>query len=118
MQCRTDYPVLHLSIGAEGMSDAPNWPGYLSDTPKEFAERAIALYLNEEEWNTAQQKGFTLLETVFDKNLYVDHFKMTINSMISNLVAIRNDNFIGNMLQHHTMQSSKYLSRWIEEKNK
>ena len=36
-------PSVTTNIGAEGMSDAPNWPGYLSDTPKEFAERAIAL---------------------------------------------------------------------------
>ena len=27
-------------------------------------------------------------------------------------------NFTGAMLQHHTMKSTKYLSKWIEEKNR
>jgi hypothetical protein len=27
-------------------------------------------------------------------------------------------NFMGAMLQHHTLKSTKYMSRWIEEKNK
>jgi hypothetical protein len=30
----------------------------------------------------------------------------------------RLDNITGAILQHHTLQSTKYLSKWIEEKNK
>ena len=30
----------------------------------------------------------------------------------------RFQNFTGTMLQHHSMQSTKYMARWIEEKNK
>jgi len=27
-------------------------------------------------------------------------------------------NFLGTILQHHTLKSTKYMSKWIEEKNK
>jgi hypothetical protein len=30
----------------------------------------------------------------------------------------RSHNFIGALLMHHTLKSTKYLAKWIEEKNK
>jgi hypothetical protein len=35
-----------------------------------------------------------------------------------NLKQHRKNNFMGAMLQHHTLTSTKYMARWIEEKNK
>jgi len=30
----------------------------------------------------------------------------------------RKQNFMGQVLQHQTMQATRYMSKWIEEKNK
>jgi len=37
---------------------------------------------------------------------------------LSNLSQHRKANFIGSVLQHHLLSSTKYMSKWIEEKNK
>ena len=37
--------------------------------------------------------------------------------ILSNLEDHRNNNFTGKMLLHHSLQSSKYMSKWIQEKN-
>ena len=34
------------------------------------------------------------------------------------LTSHRQTHFIGQILQHQSLQASKYLSKWIEEKNK
>ena len=41
-----------------------------------------------------------------------------VEKTIENLEEHRLNNFMGLMLQHHSMQSTKFMSRWIEEKNK
>jgi hypothetical protein len=41
-----------------------------------------------------------------------------IQYLENNLDSHRIKNFTGILLQHHTMQSSKYFSKWIEAKNK
>jgi len=41
-----------------------------------------------------------------------------IQNLTHNLQSHRQKNFIGSMLMHHTNASTKYMSRWIEEKNK
>lgn len=111
-------PNVTTSIGAEGMGDSINWAGYIEDEPQNFANKAVELYLNESEWKKAQLKGFLLLDIKFDKEIYVNSFIAKIVTMSEQLKQYRGDNFIGELLQHHTMQSSKYLSKWIEEKNK
>jgi hypothetical protein len=41
-----------------------------------------------------------------------------INVTVVNLKQHRRNNFTGAMLMHHAQSSTKYMSRWIEEKNK
>ena len=41
-----------------------------------------------------------------------------IDEVFSNLEQHRNNNFTGKMLMHHSLQSSKYMSKWIQEKNR
>jgi hypothetical protein len=45
---------------------------------------------------------------------FVNHIKQ----IIYKLEQHRTSNFMGSMLMHHTMTATKYMSRWIEEKNK
>ena len=111
-------PSCTTTIGAEGMLHNNEWGGAIEDNPQNFAQKAVGLYTNQLHWEKAQQNGFDLYNTVFDKNKYENDFMSLLEMLQENVAAHRNQNFIGAMLQHHTLQSTKYLSKWIEAKNK
>lgn len=111
-------PSITTSIGAEGMSDDLQWNGHIKNTPQEFADAAIQLYQNKKEWQTAQVLGFELLREKFLESDFRNHFREKIEWLFQNLEQHRKTNFIGNLLQKEAFSSTKYMSRWIEEKNK
>ena len=116
MQCGT--PSITTSIGAEAMPGNLDWNGFIKDNPNDFVEAAIALYTDEKLWNSCQQNGFEILEKRFKKSLFDTNIFVVINSLLGNLEQHRNANFMGSILQHHSLSSTKYMSKWIEEKNK
>lgn len=110
-------PSVMTDIAAEGMFGAMEPSGFIANTPEAFASKAVELYTDKRIWEDKQKNGFHTINTRFNK----DHFLMELISKIdtvqSKLHEHRLDNFIGAMLQHHTMQSTKYMSKWIEVKN-
>jgi O-antigen biosynthesis protein len=116
MECGT--PSVTTSIGAEGMHDNLDWAGSISNHPQEFAEEAIKLYTDFSKWKQAQLQGVQIINDVFDKKKHSSLLIEKINRTQSELSQHRNKNFIGSMLLHHSISSTKYMSRWIEEKNK
>lgn len=111
-------PSVTTSIGAESMHDVLSWNGFVEDNPQEFANKAVQLYNDENLWNESQQNGFEILKAKFSKELYFSEFSEKINYLLDNLEQHRNENFIGQILQHHTLRSTEYMSRWITAKNK
>ena len=111
-------PCVMTSIAAEGMFGNFEPNGFIADDESEFANKAIELYTNKIYWNGNQKNGFKLIDARFDKNLFVSDFMYKITAIHNNLKVHRLDNFTGQMLQHHTAQSTKFMSKWIEEKNK
>lgn len=116
MQCGT--PSVTTSIGAESMNGNLPWNGFITDDPTEFALKAISLYNDKSIWNSAQMNGITIIEIRYLKSDFVNEFKEFICNLEINLKPHRTKNFIGAVLQHQSLQSSKYMSKWIEEKNK
>jgi glycosyltransferase involved in cell wall biosynthesis len=115
MQCGT--PSICSTIGAEAMAGNLPWNGYITDDLSVFIKQAILYYKNEAHWKTAQKNGLYIVNQRFDKHLFESNFKEKITSIQQNLQQHRQDNFIGQLLLHHTANSSKYLSKWIEAKN-
>jgi Glycosyl transferases group 1 len=111
-------PCITTSIGAEGMYGNLEPNGFIKDNPQKFANKAVELYNNKHLWQEKQQNGFTIINKRFNKRLFINKFINTIEGLIEQLHTHRLNNFTGQMLQYHTMQSTKFLSRWIEEKNK
>lgn len=111
-------PSITTSIGAEGMHKKLPWNGFICDEPQNFALNAIKLYKNETLWNEAQKNGVTILYKCFSKEKHELKFIRKVNKLEKNIENHRLKNFIGSMLMHHTLKSTKYLSKWIEEKNK
>jgi hypothetical protein len=111
-------PCLLTNIAAEGMYGnlAPN--GFIEDNPEVFANKAVKLFLDETEWNTKQNNGFKIINQRFNKNMHRDKCLGAIKTTIKHIGNHRLNNFTGQMLQHHYLQSTKFMSKWIEEKNK
>ncbi|MGV1012665.1 MAG: glycosyltransferase [Flavobacterium sp.] len=116
MQCGT--PSVTSSIGAEAMAGNLYWNGFIKDTPKDFVDAAVLLYQEDTLWRQSQENGFKILGKRYKKAHFEKEFITEINSLLDNLKQHRNTNFIGSILQHHSLSSTKYMSKWIEEKNK
>lgn len=111
-------PSVTSPVGAEAMHKNLPWNGFIEDSDKNFINKAVELYQNEKVWNPANDHAEEILKQVFDKQLYVDQFWKKIADIKENLQNHRAGNFLGIILQHHQLNSTKYMSRWIEEKNK
>jgi len=114
MLCGT--PTVTTSLGAEGMRGDLAWNGFIENDPKSFAEAAIKLYNTKEIWQESQNNGFQLLNERYNKDDYYKELNKRLNHLLKNLIVHRENNFIGNMLNHHRLKSTQYLSKYIEVK--
>ena len=111
-------PSVTTTVGAEAMPGDLPWNGFIEDANDGFIEKAVALYSEEVLWNAAQQNGFDIVKSRFSESDFLGRLASEINILTANLAEHRLHNFIGSMLQHHTLQSTHYMAKWIEEKNK
>ena len=116
MQCGT--PSVTTCIGAESMNGDLAWSGIIADEPEAIANAAVTLYLDQNLWKQAQQNGKVIVNQRYEKSLFENDFIAHIISVQKSLKQHRNANFMGAILLHHTTASTKYMSRWIEAKNK
>ena len=114
---RFGLPNVTTLMGAEAMSDNLDWNGFITSTDEEFIEKAIELYKNEMFWKKAQENGIKLINQRFEKSLFETDFIAKVNNLLENLNQHRNCNFLGQIFQHQTLQSTKFMSKWIELKN-
>ncbi|MFT6732534.1 MAG: glycosyltransferase involved in cell wall biosynthesis [Polaribacter sp.] len=115
-------PIITTDIGAEGMTGQKihesYWPGYVEGDINSIVSKSVELYNNEQKWNEKSQHAHELLNRVFDGGKIGLKLIDRVNELILNIKQHRIDNFIGSMLSHHTMRSTEFMARWIEEKNK
>lgn len=116
MICGTPSVTTH--IGAEGMQGNLPWNGYVCDDANEFANAAKLLYTSKADWANAQFHGKQILESLFETDTHSQELINRVHNLIERLDEHRLTNFTGAILMHHTLQSTKYLSKWIEEKNR
>ena len=110
-------PSITTKMGAEGMHGNLNWNGFISDNENDFFPKAIELYTNKSTWENAQKNGYKIIEKHFKKELFESYFMNKVETLQMNLKSHRNQNFLGQILQHQSLQSTKYMSKWIEAKN-
>lgn len=111
-------PTVTTSIGAEGIGNHKNWNGFITDDFNVFAEKSVKLYSDEQLWKISQQKGVAIVNDNFSKVIFKAIFKNKIEEIKGNLQRHRTQNFVGSLLQYQTLNTTKYMSKWIEEKNK
>jgi len=111
-------PSVTTTIGAEGMHGILDWNGYIENDYTAFVEAAVRLYTVQQTWKNAQEQGKTLINTLYAKTSLEYIFVKKLEQLQSDLIQHRSQNFIGNLLQHQTLQSTKFMGKWIEEKNR
>ena len=116
MECGT--PSVTTSIGAEGMHADLPWNGFIEDDFEKFANKAIELYTYDILWKKSQQKSIEIINSLYDKEMLEIPFMKRVRKIQENLDVHRTQNFLGSLLQHQTLQATKFMSKWIEEKNK
>jgi len=115
---QTGTPSVTTSIGAESMHGELPFNGFVENDPEQFAQKAVELYTKESVWTASQQNGVEIINHLYDKTKLSKKLSQRITELQKKLKSHRSANFIGSLLHHHTLQSTKYLSKWIEEKNK
>lgn len=110
-------PSVTTSIGGEGMFFEQIWPGTINDDIHDFVDSAIALYETPKTWQFASNAAHKLLHSNYNASTLGNSLIAAMVKCQNNLEQHRLNNFIGAMLKHHTMASTKYMSQWINAKN-
>jgi glycosyltransferase involved in cell wall biosynthesis len=115
---RTGTPAVTTTVGAEAMKGNLEWNGAIADELDAFVDQAVLLYQEKSSWEKAQDNGLLIINERYNKFAYYDDFNDRLDVLSDNLAEHRHHNFIGQVLLHHTANSSKYMSLWIQEKNR
>lgn len=109
-------PVVTTPIGAEGIFETNAWC-VASDT-RDFIEKAIELYQSKQRWKDEQKKAYQLLQGKFNEQRNKEWLLNRVRYFSINIHELRKKDVLGQVLSYHSIQSSKYLSKWIMAKNK
>jgi len=110
-------PSITTKMGAEAMNGNLDWNGFITSDEDDFVEKAVELYIDKSLWKKAQKNGYEIIEKRFKKELFASDFMNRIEELQLDFKTHRNQNFLGQILQHQSLQSTKYMSKWIEAKN-
>ncbi|MDM7861088.1 glycosyltransferase family 4 protein [Alteromonas sp. ASW11-36] len=111
-------PSITTTVGIEGITSPEHWPGIVTDNDEAFVDAAEYLYNNAEPWHLAQKKIAALEIDADAKQHHQAALIQRLTDAKLNLTQLRQDNFVGAMLHHHTLASTRYMAQWIEAKNK
>ncbi|MGA9238472.1 glycosyltransferase [Robiginitalea sp.] len=110
-------PVMGTSLAFEGIMEADNTLPFVADSAEQFAEKAVALYTHTTEWEQAlgQQQQASKA-----------HFNTSFNTLTGAMDSHpqrykslpRETRIIQNLLRNEAFGRLRYLSRWIEAKEK
>lgn len=110
-------PCVTTSTGAEGINGKMTFNGFITDNPEELISTSVKLYTQPSIWKKSRENGIQIINRRFDKTTFADDFLQGLMGLRNDLENHRQSNFTGQMLMHHRLQSTKFLSRWIETKN-
>ncbi len=106
-------PYLTTALGSEGIGGR----GSTADL-ENFADKALEIYQDEFKWKELQEKNRKVFSENFDKTKFEKPFQQKIKKIFDEVHSHRAKNFMGQILLNNNYQSRKYMSLWIEEKNK
>jgi glycosyltransferase involved in cell wall biosynthesis len=108
-------PSVTSSTGIEGIQNQ-GWNGLVCNNFSLLGEDLKQLYEDKATWQSAQEVGYKTMMEKFYKSLHENEWIKKLEELHVNLRTHRQQNFLGEILHHHSLQSTKYLAKWIEEK--
>lgn len=111
-------PSITTALGIEGITPEENWPGIVAERDNELIDAAVKLYNSIEPWLDAQRKIAKLKIDAVNRIAHQNALIERLESCLQNIEQIRNANFLGGLLHHHTLASTRYMAQWIEAKNR
>lgn len=134
MRCST--PSITTWVGVEGIistskndrtecsSQTDVWPGAVCSTDitkpeviEDYVNQAVSLYTNKDVWESASLQAKSTLDIFSAKQPDIALTDKMI-SLKNEIDAHRKTLFMQSLLWHQTLNASKYMSQWIEAKNK
>ena len=116
MQCFK--PIMTKTIVSEAMYANLPCNVFIKDDFETFEKKAVELYHDENLWKQSQKNGVAIVNECYQLSKYSTALVAKINSLLNDSESHRLQNFMGSLLQHHTLKSTKYMAKWIEAKNK
>lgn len=110
-------PVATTPIGAEGIGHITDFGGVIGVCDSQWIDQLAQLYCSEEQWTITQTKGLQIISSRFQGE-ELKELPTWLNQIVFNPNEHRKHLFLQKLLQHETLKSTKYLSKWIMEKNK
>ena len=91
------------------------WGGYGDVvTASEIADAAVRLHEDRETWSRARLNGAEIVNRLFSREKNVSDVLDAIEHVVTNIDTVRDDDYVGQSLWHHTERSTMYFSKWIE----
>ena len=110
-------PSVTSPSGAEGMLINDLWNGFIGGNEQQIIQFAITLYSQQQEWENAVSRGELMLNNFSDPDWGMD-FLTQVQQITKETAHHRDQNFIGEILWSKQFAANKYLSLWIQEKNR
>jgi len=112
---QTGTPTVMTPIAAEGI--CPN-EGWSQAEAEAFASDAVRLYRSRQAWEARQSAERALCLDRFNAATWMPQLQYFMDQAQGIKEKRRQQNFVGQMLRHHSHRSTEFMSRWIEAKNK
>lgn len=111
-------PSVTTPVGAEGIAGSLEWGGVISDLNDAFVKAVVRLYRDQKAWDKAVQNGYKIVDARFSREAFERSLLGRLNALWMDPGYHRRNNFIGQMLMDQRNMASRYLSKYIMEKNK
>jgi len=111
-------PSVMTSVAAEGILPSKGFSNCIADEPAEFANKALDLYVDSPAWEAALAAYKDCHNTLFNKEKHHSRLHERLEELFVSVESHRAGNILGRMLHHQSLNSQKYMARWIEAKNK
>lgn len=115
---RAGLPNITTQIGSEGMTGISNWPGYICDDVSSMISNSIELYSNQSEWDRMKSNVTPLISEQFLFSKFTTRFWNHFENRLQDIRKLRSNDYLGSVLNYQTNHASKYLGKWIEQKNR
>lgn len=114
----TGTPTITTPVGAESMMGSAPLAYPLTDQPEEYAQLVAHYYHDAVMWKHLQEDGYQRIQ---DNFLSVDHISKFLDPIIKAIDGLethRANDFWQSLMWQNQLGAMKYMSRWIEAKNK